>query len=489
MFDDDFDTVKKEQADTSIWKIKAHLQEAKEQVLKKSTRSSLVSAPTNQPAPSLPSYGRDILQALQDLSHLLPDIPAAAHEPEEPSIPPAEGPTPITPVAAPEAQDPVQVPVVHPQRDAQSSDAPVVIAPSGYTRTGRQVRRPARFAYAAYHCRHLAQTGIQSVCDFHPFAGLRAFASTIAQPDGYPDAMPLNVAMQQPDRDKFITAMARELGQHTELKHWKVIHKSQVPKNAKPIPMVWTLRRKRDPAGEILKWKSRLCAGGHRQVFGNTYWTTFAPVVSWTTVRCVFIMALLMGWHMRSIDFVMAYTQADVTTDIFMQLPTGTTIKGVDPTKHLLKLQKNLYGLKDGQVTWHEHIKAGLLSRGFRQSKVDPCLFIKGTVILVLYVDDAALFPPDSAAINREIESLKKSFELIYEGKLQDYLGTRLTKHADGRIELQQKKTINNCLDMLGMGRPLRMSRPMTHWQNLPRSYMPMRMGIFGSTRGTTERS
>ena len=401
--------LKKEQADTSIWKIKAHLQEAKDQVFENSTRSSFVSAPTNQPAPSLASYGRDIPQALQHLSHLLLDIPAAVHEPEEPSIPPAGEPTPITPVAVPGAQDPVQVPVVHPQQDAQSSDAPVVIAPSGYTRTGHQVRRPARFAYAAYHCRHLAQTGIQSVCDFHPFAGLRAFASTIAQPDGDPDAMSLNVAMQQPDRDKFIAAMARELGQHTELKHWKVIHKSQVPKNAKPIPMVWTLRCKRDPAGEILKWKACLCAGGHRQVFGDTYWTTFAPMVSWTTVRCVFIMALLMGWHMRSIDFVMAYTQADVKTDIFMQLLAGTTTKGVDPTNQILKLQKNLYGLKDGQVSWHEHIKAGLLSRGFRQSKVDPCLFIKGTVILVLYVDDAAMFSPDSAAINREIESLKKS--------------------------------------------------------------------------------
>ena len=447
-----FDTVKREQADTSLWKIKAHLQEAKEQVLEKSTRSSLVSAPTNQLAPSLPSYGQDILQALQDLSHLLPDIPAAVQEPEETSIPPAKDPTAIPPVTALEAQDPVQVPVVHPQQDAQSSDAPVVIAPSGYTRTGHQVRRPARFAYAAYHCRHLAQMSIQSVCDFHPFASLRAFASTIAQPDGYPDAMPLNVTLQQPDRDKFIHAMARELEQHTELKHWKIIHKSQVPRNAKPIPMVWTLRCKRDPAGEILKWKAHLCAGGHRQVFGDTYWTTFAPVVSWTTVRCVFILALLLGWHMRSIDFVMAYTQADVKTDIFMQLPSGTTIQGVDLNKHLLKLQKNLYGLKDSQVAWHEHIKTGLLSRGFRQSKVNPCLFIKGTVLLILYVDDAALFSPNAVAINREIMSLKQSFDLTDEGDLQDYLGTCLTKHQDGRIELQQKKTIDNCLELLGMG-------------------------------------
>ena len=260
------------------------------------------------------------------------------------------------------------------------------------------------------------------------------------------------ILAQQPNRDKFVYAMAQELGQHTVLKHWKMIHKSQVPKNAKPIPMVWTLQRKWDPAGEILKWKARLCTGGHRQVFGDTYWTTFAPVVSWTTVRCVFIMALSLGWHMRSIDFMMAYTQADVKTDIFMQLPAGTTIKGVDPNKHLLKLQKNLYGLKDGQVTWHKHIKAGLLSREFQQSMVDPCLFIKGTVLLVLYVDDATLFSPNSVAINHEITSLRQSFELTDEGELQDYLGTQLTKHPDGRIKLQQKKMINNCLDMLGMG-------------------------------------
>ena len=139
--------------------------------------------------------------------------------------------------------------------------------------------------------------------------------------------MPLNVALQQPDHDKFINAMARELEQHMELKHWKIIHKSQVPKNAKHIPMVWTLRRKWDPAGEILKWKAHLCAGGHRQVFGDTYWTTFAPVVSWTTVRCVFIMALLLGWHMQSIDFVMAYTQAYVKTTSLCNSPLALQSK------------------------------------------------------------------------------------------------------------------------------------------------------------------
>ena len=67
------------------------------------------------------------------------------------------------------------------------------------------------------------------------------FASSIKQPEGYPDAMPLQVTLQQPDRAKFIDAMDRELKQHAELKHWKIVHKSQVPKSVNPIPMVWTL--------------------------------------------------------------------------------------------------------------------------------------------------------------------------------------------------------------------------------------------------------
>ena len=128
VFDEDFDTVKKEQADTSIWKIKAHLQEAKEIVTEKTTRSSLISAP-HQPMSPMPPYSRDIPQALQDLSQLFLDVPATGHQPEEPSIPPAEEPSPTTPIATPEAQDQVHVPVEHHQQDAPSGNPPLVIAP------------------------------------------------------------------------------------------------------------------------------------------------------------------------------------------------------------------------------------------------------------------------------------------------------------------------------------------------------------------------
>ena len=187
-------------------------------------------------------------------------------------------------------------------------------------------------------------------------------------------------------------------------------------------------------------------------MYGDTYWSTFSPAVSWTTVQCIFILALLLGCLMRSIDFVMPYTQAKVKTDIFMKLLADNTIPNVNPLKHLLKLQQYFYGLKDGQVTWHEHIKAGLKAWHFKQSQVDPCLFIKGQVLLVLYVDNAALFSPSAKALNTEIQSLQTAFDHTDEGELQDYLGTHFTRHPDGMVESQQYKMINNCLKIIGMG-------------------------------------
>ena len=172
VFDDDFDMVRKEQADTSIWKIKAHLQEAKERVTETTTRSSLISNPKNQPVNSLPPYGRDIPQALHNLSQLLPDVPTLEedHQPEELSIPPTEEPTSQIDNSA--SQDPDQVQVDHHQPEGPSNNPPLVIAPSGYTQTGHQIHRLARFAYAAYHCKTMAQSGIWSIFDFHPFASL-----------------------------------------------------------------------------------------------------------------------------------------------------------------------------------------------------------------------------------------------------------------------------------------------------------------------------
>jgi hypothetical protein len=81
------------------------------------------------------------------------------------------------------------------------------------------------------------------------------------------------------------------------------------------------MKRKRNPIGTIMKWKARLCAGGHRSLEFVDYWSTYSPVVSWSTVRLVIVMTLLNDWHIQSIDFVLAFPQAPIKTDIYMKPP------------------------------------------------------------------------------------------------------------------------------------------------------------------------
>ena len=86
--------------------------------------------------------------------------------------------------------------------------------------------------------------------------------------------MNITEALRQPDKDNFIAAMHKELSDHVLRKHWKVVPLSSVPSHKVCLPMVWAMKRKRNPLGEITKWKARLCAGGHRSVEFVDYWDT-----------------------------------------------------------------------------------------------------------------------------------------------------------------------------------------------------------------------
>ena len=136
-----------------------------------------------------------------------------------------------------------------------------------------------------------------------------------------PDTMTLSEALQQPNRHKFIKAMEKELCYHINCKHWKVVQLKSIPIGKHAIPMVWSMKRKRNPLGDIVKWKARLCAGGHRSIESIDYWVTYSPVLSWSTVRLMIVLAILNDWHMESIDFVLAFLQARIETDIYMRQP------------------------------------------------------------------------------------------------------------------------------------------------------------------------
>ena len=95
----------------------------------------------------------------------------------------------------------------------------------------------------------------------------------------------------------------------------------------KPITGIWSFKRKRNLLGEITKYKARFCCHGGQTKKGVHYEDSFSPVVSWSTVRLILTLSILKGWEARQIDFVLAFPQAKVCTDIYMHVPEKFEVK------------------------------------------------------------------------------------------------------------------------------------------------------------------
>eukprot|EP00957_Ditylum_brightwellii_P087418 6653924-Ditylum_brightwellii.AAC.1 len=84
-------------------------------------------------------------------------------------------------------------------------------------------------------------------------------------------------------------------------------------------------------------------------------------------------MSKLHSLHTRSIDFVLAYPQVEVKSVIYLHPPAGI-ILNTNGEDVVLKLRKNLHGLKDAGRTWWEHLSEGLENIGFKQCNADQCV-------------------------------------------------------------------------------------------------------------------
>jgi hypothetical protein len=267
------------------------------------------------------------------------------------------------------------------------------------------------------------------------------------------DTYTLKDVFKQDDKSEFIQAMMKEVRDHESRNHWTVLPRSAIPKGTKTILSIWSFKRKRYPDGRVLKHKARLCAHGGMQTWGENYWETYAPVVNWLSVRTLMALSIIHDLETRSIDFVLAFPQAELDVDIYMELPYGFDIDG--SKRHILKLNKNLYGLKNASHNFWKLLKTALEARGYeKQSNADSCVFLGKDSIVLVYVDDCiVLNKRGSKAADNLIKSLqegKENFDFTDDGNLDKYLGVDVKRHKDGRIELTQKHLIQRFLDVIG---------------------------------------
>ena len=169
------------------------------------------------------------------------------------------------------------------------------------------------------------------------------------------------------------------------------MNRNYMPAGAKTIMSICSFKRKRYPYVSLNKHKARLCAHSGQQTWGQDYWDTYAPVVTWASVRLLLILAKIHNLDSNIIEFFLAFPQSDLPIPVYMELPAGVTpINEVDSNRrrYVLRLNKSLYGLKSSRHTWFEKLRSGLTDRYFVQIQIYKCVFYRDGYVILTYVDD-----------------------------------------------------------------------------------------------------
>jgi hypothetical protein len=87
---------------------------------------------------------------------------------------------------------------------------------------------------------------------------------------------------------------------------------------SKILPCTWVFRLKRNPNGEIVKYKGRYCVHGDMPE-GN--FDTYTQVVAWSTVRFFLVFSITFDWYTCSIDFSNTSVQSVLDDDVWIHFP------------------------------------------------------------------------------------------------------------------------------------------------------------------------
>ena len=269
-----------------------------------------------------------------------------------------------------------------------------------------------------------------------------------------PDVMYMHQAMKQPDKEEFIKAMSKEVEDQTKNGNFSIVDRKSVPKGRTILNAVWQMRRKRDiKTREIKKYKARLNVDGSRMKKGIDYDETYAPVATWRTIRLLLTLASAHNWHTRQLDYVLAFPQAPVERELYMEVPKGFQMDNGKSEDYLLKIHRNIYGQKQAGRVWNQYLVNKLTKEiGFKQSKIDECLFYKGNVIYVLYTDDSLLAGPNKNEVDEIIKQMKRAkLDITDEGNIEDFLGVNIERRDDGSVKLSQPHLIKQIISDLKM--------------------------------------
>lgn len=161
------------------------------------------------------------------------------------------------------------------------------------------------------------------------------------------------------------------------------------------------------------------------------------------------ILSKLHTLHTKSVDFVHAYPQAKVKSQIYLHNSAGILLSQNDGDA-AIKLLKNLYGLKDTGLICVQHLSGGLENIRFQGTSSDSCIFVKGTDMIILCIGDYIIMSGSNEEADKVFSELnKRRYTMKDEGIMEEYLKILIAHGENGSFRMSQPFLIDRIITAL----------------------------------------
>jgi transposase InsO family protein len=262
-------------------------------------------------------------------------------------------------------------------------------------------------------------------------------------------------AMASPDAEKWKEAMGKEYQSCMDQGTWSLVKRADLPRGANVLPVKTVFKIKLDEHGGISQYKARFTPKGFRQKYGKDYFETFARTGQYKSFRTHLSLVAKWDHEVVQMDVPVAFLNADLEEDVYMELPQGFEQDGM-----VCKLHKSLYGLKQGPRNWDKLIHPFIVHEmGFAATISDPSLYFRrsrtGRLMMIYrFVDDlqGSHHSADAAEFMTLMALLQKRFNVKTMATSTWMLGMRITRDRKLRtITLDQELYITKALERYGL--------------------------------------
>ena len=209
-----------------------------------------------------------------------------------------------------------------------------------------------------------------------------------------------------------------------------VYNRNKMDKHEKTIRSKWVFKVKSDG-----RYRARLCLFGFQQEEGVNYFLNYSPVVNDITTKVLFMIGTISGNNMRLVDITKSFMESKLKERVYIEIPDGYSEINSIKFSHneVMKLNKDLYGLKQASKCFYDFMKEYLIREmKFQKCLSDSCLFKneEDSLWTGIYVDDILLVGNDTI-IEETIKKLSSRFNITTKESVDEYVGCQLESRED----------------------------------------------------------